>query len=315
MGAESFSMFKVAQIQDRLGSQMGMLMGNALVSVVILAWNRKDDLRFTLEQIRKSDYAPLEVIAVDNNSTDGTGDMIRAEFPETVYLPQTVNAGIAGYNVGFKAARGKYIVVLDSDSYPAVDAITRMVALFGKHPDAGIVAFDVHSTPQDAQVALGSAEQVTDIVGYHGAGAGFRREVFEKAGYWYEPFFLYFNEMDHALRAANAGYRIIHSPAIRAVHKSSAVARPSERGSYYYARNALWVIWRHYPFTDMLAATAHFLWLAVAESFFQRTPIFMKAVRDAFSGACPALRGRRPVSREVFGRIRIPLHLVFTRWA
>jgi len=289
--------------------------GKSLVSAVILTWNRKDDLRVTLEKLRDNDYSPLEVIVVDNNSIDGTGEMVRASFPETVYLPQTANLGIAGYNIGFKAARGEYIVVLDSDSYPEKDAIVRMAALFEKHADVGVVAFDVHSTPRDAPPADGTADEACDAVGYHGAGAGFRREVFEKAGYWYEPFFLYFNEMDHALRVVNAGYRILHAPAVRAVHKSSPVARPSAHGSYYYSRNALWVIWRHYPFMPMLAATVYFVWLAVSESFHQRTPVFLKAVRDAFLRACPAVRGRRPVRPEVFRRVRIPLRLVFTRWA
>ncbi|MBI5179268.1 MAG: glycosyltransferase family 2 protein [Nitrospinae bacterium] len=289
-----------------------MAIGNKLVSAVILTWNRKDDLKETLERLREQPYSPIEIIVVDNASTDGTDGMVRSSFPEVVYLPQKENRGIAGYNAGFMAARGDYIVALDSDSHPEPEAMGRMVTLFEKNPTAGIVAFDVHASPGGKPIPEGAP--VAEVAGYHGAGVGFRAEVFQKAGYWYEPFFLYFNEMDHALRALMAGYRIITSPAVRAVHRSSPVARPSERGAYFYARNALWVIWRHYPAREMFSATAQFVWLAVSESLYQRTGVYLRAVRDAFAAAPGVVRGRNPLPPNIFEKVRIPLHLVFTRF-
>lgn len=284
------------------------------VSVVILTWNRKDDLRFTLERLRGERHAPLEVIVVDNNSTDGTAAMMAADFPFFRYLPQNENLGIAGYNIGFKAATGDYIVALDSDSYPARDAITRMVGIFERHPEAGIVAFDVHADVRGEEEGPVPGAEITEVYGYHGAGAGIRRAVFEKAGYWWEPLFLYFNEMDHALRVMQAGFAIVHSPAVRAYHKSSPVARPGIRGAFFYTRNAFWVVWRHYPAWEMVMATAYLIYHAIGETFWQGTAVYLRAMVAAFGGACAALRHRRPLHSALFTRTRIPLTLVFTRF-
>ncbi len=286
----------------------------ATVSVVILTWNRKDDLRFTLERLKRERYAPLEVIVVDNNSTDGTAAMMAADFSQFRYLPQSENRGIAGYNIGFKAATGDYIVALDSDSYPAQDAITRMAGIFERHPEAGIVAFDVHADVHGGGERPVPGAAVTEVYGYHGAGVGIRRAVFEKAGYWWEPLFLYFNEMDHALRTASEGFAILYSPAVRAYHKSSPVARPGERGAFFYTRNAFWIVWRHYPFWEACIATAYLIYNALGETIWQGTGVYLRAAAAAFGGAHAALRERRPLHPALFTRTRIPLKLVFTRF-
>ncbi len=288
-----------------------------LVSVVILTWNRFKDLRETLVKLRLNYYSPLEIIVVDNGSTDGTDKMVSSEFPDAIYLKQDKNRGIAGYNVGFAAAKGEYVVALDSDSYPARDAFTKMKEIFDEYPNAGAVAFDV-LVPSEKSEKMeipvnGAGDGVHEVTGYHGAGVGFRKEVFSKVGYWYEPFFLYFNEMDHALRMLENGYSILRSPAVRAFHKTTAAARPSERSSYFYARNALWLIWRRYPFWPMLKSTLYFIYLATAESFYQRTFVFIKALRDAFMKSGKVLSERKPLKSGLFDKIRIPLPLVFSR--
>lgn len=312
MGENALEKSNKSQVPETEKEDTGKLC--PLVSIVILTWNRKSDLRETLEKLRDNLYSNLEIIVVDNNSTDGTGKMISLDFQEVNYLLQKENLGIAGYNVGFKAAKGEYVVALDSDSYPAKDAITKMVGLFDENRDAGAVAFDVHTPTKQSESVQIDCKEVCNVVGYHGAGVGFRKEVFLQIGYWYEPFFLYFNEMDHALRLLKGGYRILRTPGVRAFHKSSPVARPSERTAYYYTRNALWVIWRHYPFREMLASTFYFIYLAVSESLFQRTWIYLSAVRDAFKKTGDVLSERQPVDRSLFKDVRIPLPLVFSRW-
>ena len=286
-----------------------------LVSIVILTWNRKNDLRETLAKLEKVTYSPIEVIVVDNASTDGTQEMVSSEFRAVKYLRQDTNSGIAGYNVGFKAADGEFVVALDSDSYPAFDAITKMVALFDKNPGAGSVAFDVRA-PQNGRPGNDAIKEVTsEVAGYHGAGVGFRKELFDKAGYWFEPFFLYFNEMDHALRILKAGYKIIHSTSVRAYHKSSPVQRGSSRASYYYVRNGLWLVWRHYPLLRMMSVTFYIIYLAVSETFYQRTPVYLAALRDAFKASSEIIAERKPLDKKLFQKVRLPLPLLFGRFA
>src|SRR5690554_4798994 len=102
-------------------------MNNPLVSIVILCWNRKKDMKESLNNIRKIDYTNLEVIVVDNCSTDGTVEMIEQDYPEVNLIKMYKNIGIEAYNIGFKNSLGEYIVILDDDSFPAKGAIQRMV--------------------------------------------------------------------------------------------------------------------------------------------------------------------------------------------
>ena len=284
------------------------------VSAVILTWNRKDDLAETLEALSKDRYEKIEIIVVDNNSTDGTDKMVPERFPAVIYLKQDENIGIAGYNIGFKKASGEYIVAFDSDSYPHRDAISKMVKLFQNNKDAGVIAFDVHAPTKTALAAQIDDDTVTEIVGYHGAGVGFRHEVFRDAGYWFEPFFLYFNEMDHAMRISKAGYKIIRTPSIRAFHKSSFNARPSSNGPYYYVRNALWLAWRNYPLLPMYWTTFNIIYLAISESLSQHTFIYIKALYDAFIRTDEILSTREPLEMDLYRKVRVPVHLAFSRW-
>ena len=284
------------------------------VSVVILTWNRRDDLTETLEKLSHDAYPNLEIIVVDNASTDGTAEFVADRFPHVKLIQEESNRGIAGYNSGFRSAKGEFIVAIDSDSYPHKDAISKSVEIFHQYEDVGIVAFDVHTPTELSLASENPAPSMEEVTGYHGAGVAFRREVFEKVGYWYEPFFLYFNEMDHALRSVKAGFKIVRTPDIRAFHKSSVVSRPSENGPYYYVRNALWVVWRNYPLFPMIFATLKIIYMAVAESVYQGTSIYMKAVIDGFRNGGEVFDERRPLSTETFNNSRIPLNLAFSRW-
>jgi len=115
---------------------------NPLVTVNILSWNRKEDLRESLIELKKTTYPNIELIVVDNASTDGSPEMVEREFPYVKLIKMPKNIGIAGWNIGFEKANGKYIMVLDDDSYPAPDAIELMVEEFEKaDEDVGIIAF------------------------------------------------------------------------------------------------------------------------------------------------------------------------------
>ena len=67
-------------------------MNNPLVSVIIVTWNRKDDMLETLDALQNQTYSNLEVIIVDNGSSDGTADVIRKKYPnyKLIYLSSNV---------------------------------------------------------------------------------------------------------------------------------------------------------------------------------------------------------------------------------
>ena len=77
-----------------------------LVTVNILSYNRKDELRNTLQKVYEQDYENIEVIVVDNASSDGSPEMVDKEFPGAKLIKLEKNIGIAGWNEGFVGARG-----------------------------------------------------------------------------------------------------------------------------------------------------------------------------------------------------------------
>ena len=291
-------------------------MKNPLVSVVILTWNRKDDLLETVAELKESTYAPIEIIVVDNGSNDGTQEAINEKFPQVNFVRLEKNVGIAGYNIGMKKARGEYVVLLDSDSFPDESAIERMVKIFESDSKVGAVAFDVHNLiVESRESGVGSQKSLDlfkckDVYGYNGAGVGIRKECLEKAGYLFEPYFLYFNEQDHAFRILQAGYKIKFHPEIIAYHKTSTTSRVSSSAPYFYTRNLLWMIWRFYPIRYAFIATVSLFFYASLSTVQQRTFIYMKAILDAIFGFSMVLSNRFVVDRNIIKNVRIPI-----RWA
>lgn len=290
-----------------------------LVSVVMLCWNRRDDVRESLTRIRECDYPNLEVIVADNASTDGTVEMVRGEFPEVRLLEHQANIGIEAYNAGFRAARGEHVVILDDDSFPAVDAISRMVSKFEADPQLGIVAFDVRNYFSYDEVADRSPAPPEDTattesypMGFNGAGAGVRRTVFERVGYYPAEFFLYWNEQDLALRVLDAGYSIRFFSDVVSYHKYSPANRASWRAPFYYCRNAYWLVWKNYPLGKAVALTLELGRRVVYHSLEQRTWIYLRATLAALIGMVRIARLRRPVRAELAQRFRAPVELSFT---
>lgn len=111
------------------------------VSVVIITWNRCEELRTCLQSLAVLKTPVLEIIVVDNHSRDGTLDMLRSEFPGTVVIENPENFGTAySRNQAIHAARGEYVWFLDSDTrIPHPDVLENMVRFFRDHPDTGSV--------------------------------------------------------------------------------------------------------------------------------------------------------------------------------
>jgi len=112
-------------------------MEKPLLSTIIVNYNTKKLLRACLKNLEGS-YPNLEIIVIDNGSSDGSGEMLRKEFPQVITLEQD-NLGLAaGYNRGLEKARGKYILFLGTDSFPHQNTINGMVDYFEKNQRVGL---------------------------------------------------------------------------------------------------------------------------------------------------------------------------------
>jgi hypothetical protein len=97
------------------------------LSVVIVSYNTRALLRNCLRSLRASVGLDLEVIVVDNASSDGSADMVRAEFPEAILLAQGLNTWFCGgNNIGIDAATSNFVLLLNPDTEVATDALALM---------------------------------------------------------------------------------------------------------------------------------------------------------------------------------------------
>jgi len=120
-----------------------------MLSVCIVNWNTRDRLRACLRSLQEwPPQTAMEVVVVDNASTDGSAEMVRAEFPQVTLLANQDNRGYAeGNNQGIAASRGEYVMLLNPDtevippSRPgAPHPFDVLVGFLEQHPEAGAVA-------------------------------------------------------------------------------------------------------------------------------------------------------------------------------
>jgi GT2 family glycosyltransferase len=281
------------------------------VSITILSYNRKDDLRETITNVLKSKLNGiiLEIIVSDNASNDGTVTMIENEFPNIILIKSDKNEGVKGYNAAFNIASGKYILILDDDSFPEINSIQRMVEEFEKDDKTGIIAFDVRNyydykdISENISSSLMGKNKPKYLMGFNGAGAGFRKSLFDKIGGYPEEFFLYWNEMDLAIRVLNSSYKIVEFSDIISFHKYAPSNRTSTRGPFYYTRNLYWIYWKYFPFQQSLFKTIRLIFYSILHSFEQNTFIYIKASLSAFLNIKKIKRYK--IKKNILQKIRI----------
>ena len=209
-----------------------------LVTVNILSFNRKDELRFTLTKVFEQNYKNIEVIVVDNASSDGTKEMVKSEFSAVNLIELKENIGIAGWNKGFEVAKGEYVLVLDDDSYPEKGTIIAGLSNFTSNMKLGIVAFNIFNSRTNSSETEEFVEKPKHFVG---CGAIVNRKVFEKIGYFNKDYFIYYHELDYSARCYDAGFDIRYLEDVVVIHRQNLLSRGAKnedpfisRYRYYY---------------------------------------------------------------------------------
>jgi len=197
------------------------------VSVVVVGHNNWPDLSLAIASALHQSHEPVEVIVVDNASTDETPRAVQERFGDAVrYLRQPRNLfDGGGYNAGVRAASGEFVQFLDADDFLAPDKIELQLRTFRDHPDADIV----RGSYRRYQVTPGRADWedrdlpqtgdvLTTLIRDDCAAAGllvhnvlFRRRALEKIGPWDEE--IVGVDLDYFLRAAWSGCRFADCPA------------------------------------------------------------------------------------------------------
>lgn len=285
---------------------------SASVSIAILNYQRRDALREALEAARTQRH-PVEILAVDNASTDGSAEMVRDEFPDVRLVRLRENIAAAARNVGVAAARGDIVVTLDNDvRFTTPHDVTTALRVFERHPRAAVVNFMIVGSdgrlsrrdwchPRDAE-AWSESEFPTDYV-LEGASAC-RREAFLAAGGYWQPFFIGHEGWDLGFRLLDAGHELVYTPDVRVRHLVDASVRPSSRIYYTFVRNAVWVALRNLPLPAAAASIARDLALmGFASARAGELAAFRRGLRDAVRGAPAALATRHPLTRATRQRL------------
>lgn len=222
------------------------------LSIVIVSWNVRDLLRQCLSSIESGRAGlNLEVIVVDSASSDGTQEMVAAQFPWVALLAQTENVGFPkGNNIGMRRAREQKILLLNPDTIVKDDALSQMVDFMDHNPDVGVLgprlrypdgtiqsskrrfptvltAF-FESTWLEARAPSGLIEryrvqdvaddEIVDVDWVMGAALMVRRAVVEQVGGMDEDYFMYSEELDWCRRIKDAGWRVVYFPHAEIVH-------------------------------------------------------------------------------------------------
>ena len=284
------------------------------VSIAILNYQRRDALRHALAAAHEQHWPGLEILAVDNASTDGSQEMVRDEFPDVRLVALPRNIAAAARNEGVRAASGEIVVTLDNDVlFTTPDDVARAVAGFVRHPTAAVVNFAILGPdgtlsrrdwchPRRLE-RWADTEFLTDYV-LEGASAC-RREAFLASGGYWEPFFIGHEGWDLALRLLDAGYDLVYSPEVRVRHLVDPSARPSSRIYYTFTRNAIWVALRtHRPRAALGAIARDLVLMGFAAARAGELGAWARGLLDAARGAPRALATRRAISRATVRRLR-----------
>ena len=215
-------------------------------SFVILSYNRKNELLTTISKIKEltGESDEFEIIAVDNNSADGTVESVEERFPDVVLIAREVNNGIAGWNDGFAKAKGKYMIVLDDDSH-LESGLNKALAYLDANPQIGIVALRITGGVFETTDATEWIDK-KDSGGFIGCGAIIRKEVYEKIGGFAEWLHVYTHEYEYSLRCLDAGYKIIYFDAAHVVHRTSALNRTNKRLRIFSTRNEMAIVYKYF---------------------------------------------------------------------
>jgi glycosyltransferase involved in cell wall biosynthesis len=209
----------------------------ATVSCVIPVWNGEAYLAPAIESVLAQTHAPLEVIVVDDGSTDGTPGVIGAFGDRIVGLRQDNGGHGAARNAGLRAARGEYVAFLDADDLWHSDKLRRQLLAFDEEPSIGL-CFTWLRNFAGAPPAWDLAPEGGAVPGYSSVTALVRRATFDAVGP-FDASLRHGGDRDFFLRVAERGIakRLLDEVLVlRRLHDANRSRRLSDNSRAEYLR-------------------------------------------------------------------------------
>jgi GT2 family glycosyltransferase len=249
------------------------------LSVVIPNWNGREEIDECLAALREQTVEDLEVIVVDNASTDGSLEFIRDHYPEVIALPLPVNLGFAGgVNVGINASNGEFVALLNNDAIADEHWAEELLAAMD-HADIAASLMLERDNPEvvDSRGEFlsrwglpypdGRGQRISgmdfdaypEIFAASGGASIYRRSVLEEIGTFDTQYFAYLEDVDIGFRARFAGYRIVLAPRAQVLHKRGATARTvGQFQLYHFIKNSHLLVWKNLPLPLLIKVLPRF---------------------------------------------------------
>ena len=260
-----------------------------LVSVVVLNWNGREVVERCLRSLQGQTYQPLEIIVVDNASTDDSADLVRKRFSNVKMIVNERNLGFGGgNNVGIRASQGRYIMMLNNDTRldPAcIEELKRSLEkdqrygacaskILLEYEDNLIDAAGIVVCPDGLSIGRGRLEkgdqydEETEVFFASDCACLYRREMLEDIGLYDEDFFAYADETDMGWRAQLASWKCIYNPEAVVYHFHSASSGAySPFKAFLVERNRIWVAIKNFPVSLLIFGQFYTFWRYVLQAY------------------------------------------------
>ena len=250
-----------------------------LVSIIIVNWNARENLQECLHSLFKIDFQNYEVILIDNGSVDDSVKFVKSKYQAVKVIESGKNLGFAGgNNLGFKHARGKYILFLNNDTIVTKNFLGKLVDFMEKRNDVGIlqpkILFHRPDTALHHKInSIGSfllstgflfhlnygqkdksRNEPYEIFSAYGACFLARKSLLNKIGLFDDRYFAYFEETDLCHRTWLAGLKVMIVPGTYIYHKGAKTAQklPSTFIQYHSFKNRLYTYLKNFDTPNLI---------------------------------------------------------------
>ena len=231
------------------------------LSVTICSWNTAEDLRECLLSLEAArDEASFEVIVVDNNSEDGSPDMVAKEFPGVTLVRSLQNLGFTGgHNLALEGRRGRHAFLLNSDATVHPGALKALLAYHAEHPECGMLGpkilnpdgslqlscrrfpnpvaalfrntligrlFPHNRFTREYLMADWDHDVPREVDWVSGAAFFVSGELIDSIGTFDPEYFMFCEDVDWCFRARKAGWKVVYVPAAVVTH---AIGRSTDK--------------------------------------------------------------------------------------
>jgi GT2 family glycosyltransferase/protein-L-isoaspartate O-methyltransferase len=260
-----------------------MAKSNPLISVVIVNWNGKKWLPKCLDSLKKQTYKPLEVVVVDNSSTDGSTNLLHANYPWVQLVQSKKNLGFAGgNNLGITKAKGGLILLLNSDTWLDPDFVEKLHEQYvqGKYDVIGPYESNYDNTSHPKNIStidlLGHtvvfparAKNMHKLFYKSGVCLLFSKNLYTETGGLDDDFFMYVEEVDWFWRLHLLGKKIGLAENLFVHHAGAGSTGTGLKYNTFLWRNqnTLQMLLKNYSAVSLIGVLPLYLIQNVAEMF------------------------------------------------